>query len=617
LSDPLVIDGYDLRALAGQPIPEIMKLPRAVQIALRNAEVSGQLREGDLPLDIEADRNRVMESPSYLATDILDPYYKENFSARQLALMDEVIGPYLMGEEVRIEGVNYDPKQYTGLGILFSRTTYKSTILRIMAQWIALYRKLRLGEDSRTMFTHQVLEKAIEHSEAVRNICKLHDKFRATFPEFRAHPSKEWDTKAKWRYPCFKSYQATEWSWTCYGETSSKIGGHYTERLTDDWVTDESVTTDTQLEQSWQRFVAMDHLRTRDRPYNPWVFCGTHYHFQDTYKRLENQGGWLIWRVPGHTGSPKRIFDICAVEDRSPEGRRKIEARLRALENNPPGELNFPQQLPWRELYRTARTTGPQEYNCQILLNPMPEGEQRFDKVALEQGWVDQIPGPEQMWLYVRVDPAISESRQADETAIIVGGVEWDAKRYIIDGWIGREKRPTEIVRKIFTLARAWQAKNYMVKNIGIESVQYQEALAELCRRGVPEREPAYHGESVPMFLKPCPVRSIKRSPDKRKQERILEMDGPVTRRELKFWKQCSISQKVMLQFMNFPFDRFDALDATHDLWEGTMTPPAVIEDQVPRLHKELQKLLRAEMYGKRQGVNIGTNNRVNLTGWR
>jgi hypothetical protein len=72
-----------------------------------------------------------------------------------------------------------------------------------------------------------------------------------------------------------------------------------------------------------------------------------------------------------------------------------------------------------------------------------------------------------------------------------------------------------------------------------------------------------------------------------------------------------------MLQFMNFPFDRFDALDATHDLWEGTMTPPAVIEDRVPRLHKELQKLLRAEMYGKRQGVNIGTNNRVNLTGWR
>jgi hypothetical protein len=206
------------------------------------------------------------------------------------------------------------------------------------------------------------------------------------------------------------------------------------------------------------------------------------------------------------------------------------------------------------------------------------------------------------------------EKRHNDETAIIVGGVEWNAKRHLIDGWMGREKRPTEIVRKAFTFAKKWQKKGYKVKSIGFESVQYQEALAQIARDGVPEREPQYDGESVPMRKKPCPVRSITRSPEIRKQERLLEMDGPITRRELRFWKECSIAEKVMQQFKNFPFDRFDALDATHDLWVATVTPPRVLEPQ-PVLHKEMQKILDKAMR-RHAGHPHGTNNTVRLTAW-
>ena len=577
------------------------------------AEMEGY---GDnLPIRIEIKRQKCLDSPSFLATEVLDPWYKKHFEPCHYQMLDEVLAPWILGETVRIQGSNFDPKEYTGFIGLWSRSTIKSTMLRILCQWIAIHRKLRLKEDTRTMFCHQVLEKAVEHSGAIRACAQQNPVWRETFPEFSPPAGKEWDTRAKWRWPCFETYQATEYSFTCYGESSSKVGGHYTERIVDDWVTEESVTTELQIQQSHQRLVDMDNLRDRTRPYNPWILAGTHYHFQDAYKRLENQGLWLVWRLPAHTGSPKAIFDLCALEDRTEKGRKLLKKKLRELERNPPGELNFPALLPWEELYRTARTTGANTYNCQMLLNPMPEGEQRFDYEALQNSWVDEIPVPEEMHIYIRCDPAISEKKSADETAIIVGGVKWDGTRWVLDGWIGREKRPTEIVKRCFTLAKKWQALRYDVKDIGIESVQYQEALSQIARYGIPEREPAYSGESVPMLKSPCGVRSIKRSSDMRKHERLLEMDGPITRRELKFWTKCNIAQKVMNQFTNFPFDKFDALDATHDLWVGVTTPSKPMAAMAPSVPVVFQKYLR-DMDDNEGPRLVGTNNTVRLTSW-
>lgn len=579
-----------------------------------HAEEKGGVFPGELPIHLEIDRQRCLDSPSYFVRHLVDEWYDRHLEPIHDVLLDKVMGPYLTGDTVEFAGSQYDPRQYTGLLVLFSRGTLKSTLLRWMLVWDAIYRYYRLGEDARTMFCHQVLEKAIEHSESVRTFARQHEGFRARFPEFRANPSGEWDTKGKWRWPAFKNYKATEWSWTCYGETSNKIGGHYTVRGADDWVTDESVTTPQQIEQSKFRFDAMDNLRDRSRPYNPWLAMGTHYHYQDTYKHLENKGGWLVWKVPAHTGSPKRIFDLCSVTDRSQHGRNLIEGGLKRLESDPPGQLNFPGLLDWRELYRSARSQGPHQYNCQLLLDPVPEGEQRFDLQAIEEGLTDELFGPGESWMYVRVDPAISKKREADETAIVCGLVSWDARRQLADGWVGRENRPTEIVRKSFTFARKWQSKGYRVVSIGFESVAYQEALAEMARGGVPEREAKHHGESVPVLMRPCAVRSIRRSPELRKQERILEMDGPITRRELSFWRHCPITERAMQQLKNFPHDRFDILDALHDLWEQVRTPPPPEQRSDSPFPKEFEKYMKKRFDG--QPKLVGTNNQVRLASW-
>jgi hypothetical protein len=550
---------------------------------------------------------------------VVDEFYLKHFEEIHRVAMDEVMAPYLLGETVTLDGVSHDPRQYLGMMVLWSRGTFKSTMLGLMLAWLYLHDRLRRQRDTRAMYVHSVIEKAVERGEVIRNLAKHHERFRACFPEFRSPPG-EWDRQDRWRWPSFTSHTATEWSFKAYGETSSKTGGHYTCRMVDDWETEESVTTPPQLEKSYNSFRMMDNLETLSEDHNPYLIAGTNYHYQGTYKRLERDGGYLIWRVPAHTGSPKRIFDLCSISDRNEEGRRKIEAGIRRLEKDPPGELGFPNLLPWRKLYRKARAQGGHIFNTQQLLDPVPEGEQRFDGKIVDASWVDHIPSPQEMWLYIRCDPAISVKKQNDETAIHLAGVDWRGWRWFLDGWAGREKRPTEIVRKMFSLARKWQALpfgipvRFRVQNIGVEAVQYQEALAQLCRDGVPEKEASHHGESVPIVKSPCPIRSIHRSPDVRKDERILELDGPISRSEFKIWRKNPVGEKLATQLKNFPHDLKDTLDAAHDMWVGVLLPPRPMEEIEPHIPREILALM-----GEHEGESVlkGTSNSVSLAQWR
>jgi hypothetical protein len=363
------LGSINLQDLVGRPPSELSDAELQAVIA---AEKKGGIFPGELPFHIELDRNKALDSPAYLATEIIDPYYKDNFEPIHYAAMDDVLGPYMVGETVRIEGANYDPKQYLGLLVLFSRDTFKSSMLWMMFLWLFCYTKIRQNRDTRAMYVHQVLKKAIKRGENIRDVARHNKKFRSLFPEFRA-PSGEWDTKEEWSWRNYAARAAGESSFTAYGETSDKTGGHYTIWGIDDWVTQESVGTADQIEKSWDAYRAMDPLRDRSLKYHPRVIAGTNYHFQDTYKRMEKAGGYLVWRAPAHSGSPKKIFDICSVDVGTKEGMRRAEVKIRALERDPkiralerdpPGKLYFPNRLDWRELYRCARAQGPHIYNC-------------------------------------------------------------------------------------------------------------------------------------------------------------------------------------------------------------------------------------------------------------
>ena len=147
----------DLSKYIGESVKD---LPDEVLQSIWGAAYDGSLL--GVPGPVLMDQKRCFDSPFYLATRVLDPYYETHYTEIHRQVMDEVMAPYILGDTVRLQGSNYEAKQYTGLLLLMSRTTFKSTMLRQMVMWDAVYRKTVLEQDARTMFVHRNLEKAIE-----------------------------------------------------------------------------------------------------------------------------------------------------------------------------------------------------------------------------------------------------------------------------------------------------------------------------------------------------------------------------------------------------------------------------------------------------------------------
>ena len=386
--------------------------------------VVGELQRGgtflERPLDVELDRRRALDVPSHFVVSI-DDFYKRNLDERHFEMLDRVAGPYLLGETVSFDGHEYTPQDHLGLLILLPRGLYKSSLLGLVALWIQVKRKIDQGLDARVMYTHQVIKKAVQRGEVIRRQAKFNEWFRSRFSEFRA-PEGEWDTKEQWSWPNYTSHGAAEASFTAYGESSDKTGGHYTDRFVDDYETEKSVTTADMIEKSWGSFEMMDNLEDLSKEFNPYVICGTTYHWQGVNSRVARDGGYIVYKVPAHQGSSKKLFDLAALDPRDVAQAAQIEAGLVELETERGDDLNFKNSYTWRKLYRKARA-GRSAFGGQQQLDPTPEGDRRFDHVAIDESWVSEVPGPDSgIWLYVRVDPAISEKKVNDETCIKVGG---------------------------------------------------------------------------------------------------------------------------------------------------------------------------------------------------
>jgi hypothetical protein len=157
----------------------------------------------------------------------------------------------------------------------------------------------------------------------------------------------------------------------------------------------------------------------------------------------------------------------------------------------------------------------------------------------------------------------------------------------------------------------------YAVKSIAYEAVQYQQALEKIARYGVPEREAKVHGEDIPVLMRPCPIIGLPRHPDVSQDERIMSMDGPISRLEVKILKSCPIAQRLHDQLRQFPNGPRDGIDAMQGLWEKTSVPAKPLTAEGPSLPLHVLALMDRV---KRQPLDrpqlCGTNRSVALTSW-
>lgn len=153
----------------------------------------------------------------------------------------------------------------------------------------------------------------------------------------------------------------------------------------------------------------------------------------------------------------------------------------------------WPERFPIEELERIRSKYGSFKFSCQYLCEPSDPEQTSFHSSWLRfyrpqgDGFIE-INGVvipiSMMNRFIQVDPAISEDPGAARTAVLVVGVLFDGRKFVLESWMKR-CQPLEMVEKIFDLT-----VKYDPISVGIEAVAYQKALqpfieAEALRRGV------------------------------------------------------------------------------------------------------------------------------------
>jgi predicted phage terminase large subunit-like protein len=205
----------------------------------------------------------------------------------------------------------------------------------------------------------------------------------------------------------------------------------------------------------------------------------------------------------------------------------------KAIEDD--GSLFFPERLTESFLFSQRKTMGSYFYANQYQNEIVPLGDQPFKKEWLR--YFEKLP--DKLNTFAFIDPALSETENADFTALTVISTDIDRNWYLRLAQRFRIN-PTQIVDLCFKVQ-----EKFNPLAIGIEDVAFQKALLymiseEMRRRG-----------------KVIPISGIKPSTDKSKEMRIL---GLVPRFE---WGTLYIAQGMHdfeTEYSQFPRASHDDL---------------------------------------------------------
>lgn len=197
--------------------------------------------------------------------------------------------------------------------------------------------------------------------------------------------------------------------------------------------------------------------------------------------------------------------------------------------------LFFPERLSREFLDRQKRIQGSYVFANQYQNEIVPDGDQVFKKEWLRP--YSQLPKHKHTFAFI--DPAMSESENADYTGLTIIDVDTDQTWYLRNAQ--RFKiNPTQIVQLIFNIY-----EKFKPNIIGIEDVAYQRALLYMLDEEMRRRNVV------------LPVKGIHPGTDKTKEMRIL---GLVPRFE---WGRILISQGLTdfeMEYLQFPRASHDDL---------------------------------------------------------
>jgi predicted phage terminase large subunit-like protein len=125
--------------------------------------------------------------------------------------------------------------------------------------------------------------------------------------------------------------------------------------------------------------------------------------------------------------------------------------------------------LGWKQLEELKREQGNAHFSAQYMLNPIPEEDQLFRPPFKHYEETD-LKGIE-LKKFITVDPALSEDKMADYSAMVCVGVDKNNDWYVLDIWRKRVK-PKTLVDQIFFWSEKWKPIS-----VGLETTAFQKSI--------------------------------------------------------------------------------------------------------------------------------------------
>lgn len=221
------------------------------------------------------------------------------------------------------------------------------------------------------------------------------------------------------------------------GVDKEQTSQHYDIIIGDDLVGPQNVGTADQRNKVFDYYLSLFDLL---EPGGTLMILGTRYHQDDLYARIleeaTSQKNWDVFFRTAYNADGSVLFP----QKFSPE-------QLMEIRNKPRGALH------WASQY---------------MNNPVDP-----DSADFRQEWIKyydpETPHPAS--LYMTVDPAISLSKDADYTAMLVGGKFSDHKIRIVD-YSHKRMIPSDLVDEVFRLVQKWN-----LHRIGLETFAFQKTL--------------------------------------------------------------------------------------------------------------------------------------------
>jgi phage terminase large subunit-like protein len=211
------------------------------------------------------------------------------------------------------------------------------------------------------------------------------------------------------------------------------IGKHFFVLIYDDVVTPESVNTPEMIQKTTEAWELSSNLGTQNTRVR---MIGTRYHFNDTWRAIMEKGSAISRLRP-------------ATEDGTPNGK--------------------PVLLTQEQLDKKRRDQGPYVFSSQMLLNPVADSKQSFQRAWFNNRFNPLEIGWQNMNRCLIVDPANKKKKTSDYTAMAVIGMADDANVYLLDYFRDRlslQERATEL----FRLHRKWKPQFCGYEEYGLQA---------------------------------------------------------------------------------------------------------------------------------------------------